>query len=103
PAHRGPLFSPLRISRLTLRTAALDRAGNFYRRLFGAEITSPSAYRSRAFPVGDPVLKLFSPPEPLPLDVGLDPIRIAVKDYTIDDAARILRERGIEISAAPAG
>jgi hypothetical protein len=39
----------------------------------------------------------------LPLDVGLDHIRIAVKDYTIDNAARILHERGIEMSAAPAG
>jgi catechol 2,3-dioxygenase-like lactoylglutathione lyase family enzyme len=103
PARRGPAFSPLRISRLTLRTADLDRAGNFYRRLFGAEITSPAAYRSRAFPIGDAVLELFSPPEALPLDVGLDHIRIAVKDYTIDHAARILGERGIEISAAPAG
>ena len=102
PAQLGPAFSPVRISRLTLRTADLDRAGNFYRRLFG-EITSPAAYRSRAFPIGDAVLELFSPPEASPLDMGLDHIRIAVKDYTIDNAARILRERGIETSAAPAG
>jgi hypothetical protein len=39
----------------------------------------------------------------VPLDAGLDHFRIAVKDYTIDNAARILRERGIEMSAAPAG
>jgi catechol 2,3-dioxygenase-like lactoylglutathione lyase family enzyme len=103
PARLGPAFSPLRISRLTLRTADLDRAGDFYRRLFGAEITSPAAYRSRAFSIGDAVLELFSPPEALPLDAGLDHIRIAVKDYTIDNAARILREHGIEMSAAPAG
>jgi catechol 2,3-dioxygenase-like lactoylglutathione lyase family enzyme len=102
PARLGPLFSPLAISRLTLRTADLDRAGNFYRRLFG-EITSPAAYRSRAFRIGDAVLELFSPPEALPLDAGLDHIRIAVKDYAIDHAARILRERGIEMSAAPTG
>jgi catechol 2,3-dioxygenase-like lactoylglutathione lyase family enzyme len=103
PARLGPAFSPLVISRLTLRTADLDRAGDFYRRLFGAEITSPAAYRSRAFSIGDAVLELFSPPEALPLDAGLDHIRIAVKDYTIDNAARILREHGIEMSAAPAG
>jgi catechol 2,3-dioxygenase-like lactoylglutathione lyase family enzyme len=103
PARLGPLFSPLGISRLTLRTADLDRAGSFYRRLFGAEITSPAAYRSRAFPIGDAVLELFSPPEALPLDAGLDHIRIAVKDYAIDTAAHLLRERGIEIIAAPAG
>jgi hypothetical protein len=30
-------------------------------------------------------------------------IRIAVRDYAIDNAARILRERGIETAAAPAG
>ena len=102
PARLGPLFSPLGISRLTLRTADLDRVGNFYRRLFG-EITSPAAYRSRAFPIGDAVLELFSPPEALPLDAGLDHIRIAVKEYAIDHAARILRERGVEMSAALAG
>jgi hypothetical protein len=46
---------------------------------------------------------LVSYPEALPADAGLDCIRIAVRDFTADAAARILRERSIEMTAAPVG
>jgi hypothetical protein len=32
---------------------------------------------------------------------GLDHIRVAVKDFTIEAATRVLRERGIATTAAP--
>jgi catechol 2,3-dioxygenase-like lactoylglutathione lyase family enzyme len=100
PARVGPAFSPLAISRIALRSADLARAGDFYRRLFGAEIASAPSSRSRAFSIGDAILELVPPPPASPSSAGLDHIRIAVKDFTIDTATRILRERGIEMSAA---
>jgi hypothetical protein len=45
---------------------------------------------------------LVSYPEALPADAGLDCIRIAVRDFTADAAAR-MRERSIEMTAAPVG
>jgi hypothetical protein len=62
PARIGPAFFPLAISRIVLQTADLARAGDFYLRLFGAEITSARSSRSRAFSLGDCVLELVSLP-----------------------------------------
>lgn len=98
PVRVGPALSPLAMSRISLRSADLARAGDFYGRLFGAEIASAASTRSRAFGLGDSVLELIS----APANSGaakreLDYIRIAVKDFSIEATARILRERGIKI------
>jgi hypothetical protein len=100
PARIGPAFFPLAISRIVLQTADLARAGDFYLRLFGAEITSARSSRSRAFSLGDCVLELVSLPAASRSATGLDRMVIAVKDFTIATATRILRERGIETGAA---
>ena len=89
------------MSRIGIRVADLARAGDFYGRLFGTEIASAASGRSRAFSVGDSVLELISVPASPGSTAGLAFIRIAVKDFTVEMAARILRERSIEIGAAP--
>jgi len=104
PARVGPALSPLSMSRIAIPSADIARAGDFYRRLFGAEIASAASGRSRAFGLGDSVLELISAPANSgPAGRGLDHIRIAIKDFTVETAARILRERGIktEDGAAP--
>src|SRR5215468_3201950 len=98
PARIGPAMSPLSMSRIALRSADLGRAGDFYGRLFGTEIASAASGRSRAFGLGDSVLELISvPANSGPAKRGLDYVRIAVKDFSVDAATRILRERGIKI------
>ena len=99
PARTGPALSPLSMSRIAIRSVDLTRAGDFYRRPFGTEIVSEASSRSRAFSVGDSVLELVA----APADVGrgLDHIRVAVKDFTIEAATRVLRERGIATTATP--
>ena len=100
-ARVGPALSPLSMSRIGIRVADLARAGDFYGRLFGTEIASAASTRSRAFSVGDSVLELIAAPANSGSAAGrsLDYIRIAVKDFTVEMAMRILRERGIEIGA----
>ncbi len=98
PARVGPALSPLSMSRIGLRSADLARAGDFYGRLFGTETASAAPTRSRTFGLGDSVLELIS----APANSGsakreLDYIRIAVKDFSIETATRILRERGIKV------
>jgi len=95
PPRVGPALSPLSISRIGIKSADLARAGDFYRRLFGAEIASAASTGSRAFSVGDSIVELVAAP-----GRGLDHIRIAVKDFTVETATRVLRERGIEASTA---
>jgi catechol-2,3-dioxygenase len=89
------------MSRIGLRIASLARAGDFYSRLFGTEITSAASSRSRAFSLGDSVLELISAPASSGSTAGrgLVYIRIAVNDFSVEAATRILRERGIESSA----
>jgi catechol 2,3-dioxygenase-like lactoylglutathione lyase family enzyme len=102
PARVGPALSPLSMSRIGLRCADLARAGDFYRRLLGTEIASAAS--TRAFGLGDSVLELVSAPANSgPAGRGLDHIRIAVKDFTVEAAARVVRERGIKMDerAAP--
>jgi catechol 2,3-dioxygenase-like lactoylglutathione lyase family enzyme len=102
PARVGPALSPLSMSRIGLRCADLARAGDFYRRLLGTEIVSAAS--TRAFGLGDSVLELVSAPANSgPAGRGLDHIRIAVKDFTVEAAARVVRERGIKMDerAAP--
>jgi catechol 2,3-dioxygenase-like lactoylglutathione lyase family enzyme len=104
PARVGPALSPLSMSRIGLRSADVGRAGDFYGRLFGTEITSAASGRSRAFGLGDSVLELISvPANSGSAKHGLDYIRVAVKDFSLEAATRILRERGIktEDGAAP--
>jgi catechol 2,3-dioxygenase-like lactoylglutathione lyase family enzyme len=103
PARVGPALSPLSMSRIGLRIASLGRAGDFYSRLFGTEIASAASSRSRAFSLGDSVLELISAPanSGSATGRGLVYIRIAVKDFSVEAATRVLRERGIENSAAP--
>ena len=86
------------MSRIGKRTADLARAGNFYGRLFGTEIASAASSRSRAFGIGDSVLELVLAPvnSGAAAGRGLDHIRIAVKDFFVETAARVLRERGIK-------
>ena len=99
PARVGPPLSPLSMSRIGLRSADLRRAGDFYSRLFGTEIASAASGRSRAFGLGDSVLELISAPANSgPASRGLDYIRVAVKDFSVEAATRILRERGIKIA-----
>ena len=95
PPRVGPALSPLSISRIGIKSADLARAGDFYRRLFGAEMASAASTGSRAFSVGDSVVELVAAP-----GRGLDHIRIAIKDFTVESATRVLRERGIEASVA---
>ncbi len=99
PARTGPALSPLSMSRIGIHCADLAHAGDFYRRLFGTEIASAASSRSRAFGVGDSVLELISAPANSgpAAGRGLDHIRIAVKDFTVENATRVLRERGIKI------
>jgi catechol 2,3-dioxygenase-like lactoylglutathione lyase family enzyme len=104
PARVGPSLSPLSMSRIGLRCTDLARAGDFYGRLFGTEIASAASSGSRAFGLGDSVLELVSvPANSGPARRGLDHIRIAVKDFTVEAAARVVRERGIKMDdrAAP--
>jgi catechol 2,3-dioxygenase-like lactoylglutathione lyase family enzyme len=104
PARVGPALSPLSMSRIGIRCMDLARAGDFYRRLFGTEIASAASSGSRAFGIGDSVLELDSAPANSgPAGRGLDHIRIAVKDFTVEAAARVVRERGIAMDdrAAP--
>ncbi|SRR5579871_83260 len=99
PARVGPSLSPLSMSRLALRSAELARAGDFYGRLFGSEIASAASSRSRAFGLGDSVLELVSTPANSGATIrGLDHVRIAVKDFSVEGATRVLRERGIKIA-----
>jgi len=95
PPRVGPALSPLSISRIGIKSADLARGGDFYRRLFGTEIASAASTGSRAFSVGDSVVQLVAAP-----GRGLDHIRIAIKDFSVETATRVLRERGIEATAA---
>jgi catechol 2,3-dioxygenase-like lactoylglutathione lyase family enzyme len=104
PARAGLALSPLSMSRIGLRTADVGRAGDFYGRLFGTEIASAASDRSRAFGLGDSVLELSSvPANSGSAKRGLDYIRVAVKDFSVETSTRILRERGIKTNdgAAP--
>src|SRR5262249_10523751 len=85
--------------------ADLGRAADYYGHLFGAEIASAASSRSRAFSVGDSVLELVSVPtnSALPTHLGMDHIRIAIKDFNAGTVAQALRERVIGMSAAPQG
>jgi catechol 2,3-dioxygenase-like lactoylglutathione lyase family enzyme len=98
PARVGPSLSPLSMSRIGLPCASLARTGDFYRRLFGTEVSSPAADRSRTFGLGDSVLELV----PASANEGaggrnLDHIRIAVKDFSVDRVSDVLRTRGIKM------
>jgi catechol 2,3-dioxygenase-like lactoylglutathione lyase family enzyme len=98
PARVGPALSPLSMSRISLRSADLVRAGDFYGRLFGTEVASAVPGRSRAFGLGDSVLELTSgPANSGSAKRGLDYVRIAVKEFSVETATRVLRERGIKI------
>ena len=104
PPRVGAALSPLSMSRIGLGSADVGRAGDFYGRLFGTEIASAASGRSRAFGLGDSVLELISgPANSGSAKRGLDYIRVAVKDFSVEAATRILRERGIKTDegAAP--
>jgi catechol 2,3-dioxygenase-like lactoylglutathione lyase family enzyme len=91
------------MSRCGIRSTDIGRAGDFYGRLFGAEIASAAAGRSRAFSLGDSVLELISAPANSgSAGRSLDHIRIAVKDFSVETATRVLRERGINIDGTAA-
>jgi catechol 2,3-dioxygenase-like lactoylglutathione lyase family enzyme len=81
----------------------LARAEDFYGRLFGNESASAASGRSRAFSIGDAVLELVSVAagSAPATGLGMDHIRIAIKDFNGETVGRILRERGIEMGAAP--
>jgi catechol 2,3-dioxygenase-like lactoylglutathione lyase family enzyme len=103
PARIGPALLPLSMSRIGLRSADLGRAGDFYGRLFGTEIASAALGRSRAFALGDSVLELTSAPANSGSSSrGLDYIRIAVRDFSVETATRALRERGVKIDSGAA-
>jgi catechol 2,3-dioxygenase-like lactoylglutathione lyase family enzyme len=98
PPRVGPALSPLSMSRIGLHSADLGRAGDFYARLFGSEITSSVPARSRVFGLGDSVLELSSAPANAGAAMRrLNYIRVAVKDFSVEAATRILRERGITV------
>jgi catechol 2,3-dioxygenase-like lactoylglutathione lyase family enzyme len=104
PPSVGPMLLPLSMSRIGLRSADLGRAGDFYGHLFGTEIASAAPGRSRLFGLGDSVLELISAPaNASPATRRLDYIRVAVKDFSVETATRVLRERGMKIDdgAAP--
>ena len=97
PARAGPALTPLSMSRLALQSADLARAGDFYARLFGTEVGSTASSRSRAFTIGDAVVALVAVPVSAtpPARLGMDHIRIAVKDFNAEMVGQILREQGI--------
>lgn len=102
-ARIGPALSPLSIGRIGIRIADLARAGDFYGRLFGAEIASAASGRSRAIGLGDSVLELISAPANSgPKSCALEYMRIAVKDFSVETTTRVLLERGIKIDDGPA-
>ncbi len=104
PARVGPALTPLAMSRIALPSASLARTGDFYRRLLGTEVASPAADRSRAFGLGDSVLELVpAAANEGSSGRGLDHIRIAVKDFSVDGVSGVLRARGIKMDdkAAP--
>jgi hypothetical protein len=105
PDRVGPALSPLAISRVALRCADVARAGDYYGRLFGTEITSAASSRSRAFSVGDSVLELISMPANSASSAppGMDHMRIAIRDFNTEVARRTLRERSIASSDIPGG
>jgi catechol-2,3-dioxygenase len=91
------------MSRIGLHSADLGRAGDFYTRLFGTEIASSAPARSRRFGLGDSVLELTAAPADAGLAIRrLDYIRVAVKNFSVETAARVLRERGIKAGDAAA-
>jgi catechol 2,3-dioxygenase-like lactoylglutathione lyase family enzyme len=96
PVRAGPALSPLSMSRVGLQSADVTRAGDYYGRLFGSEITSAASRRSRAFSVGDSVLEVISAGATSGTSTarGIDHIRVAVKD-SAESIRRTLRERGI--------
>jgi catechol 2,3-dioxygenase-like lactoylglutathione lyase family enzyme len=103
PPRVGPALSPQSMSRIGLHSADLGRAGDFYARLFGTEIASSAPARSRTFGLGDSVLELIA----VPANAGaairrLDYIRVAVKDFSLETATHVLRERGIKAGAGAA-
>jgi catechol 2,3-dioxygenase-like lactoylglutathione lyase family enzyme len=102
PVGPKPPLSPLSISRIALLCADLAHAGDYYGRLFGTEISSAASSRSRAIGLGDSVLELIAAPaNSAPAGhLGMDHLRIAIKDFNADTVGRALRERGIETSAA---
>jgi catechol 2,3-dioxygenase-like lactoylglutathione lyase family enzyme len=94
----GPALSPQSMSRIGLHSADLRRAGDFYARLFGTEIASSAPTGSRRFGLGDSVLELIAAPANAgPAIRRLDYIRVAVKDFSIETAMHVLRERGIKV------
>jgi catechol 2,3-dioxygenase-like lactoylglutathione lyase family enzyme len=101
----GPALSPLAMSRISLRTADMVRAEDFYGRLFGMESAAAASERSRAFSLRDAVLELASVSgvSDLPGGLGMDHIRIAVNDFNADRVGRVLRDRGIEMATAAPG
>jgi catechol 2,3-dioxygenase-like lactoylglutathione lyase family enzyme len=105
PARTGPALTPLSISRIGLRSTDLARAGDYYGRLFGTEIASSAANRSRAFSIGDSVIEVVfvAATSTSAARVKLDYLRIAIKDFDGETVARVLRERGIEFGASPSG
>jgi len=102
PARTGPALSPLSISRVVLLCADVARAGDYYGKLFGTEIASAASGRSRAFSIGDSVLEVIpvAANSAAPTRLGMDRIRVAIKDFNAATVAQVLRERGIESSAA---
>ena len=102
PARTGPALSPLSISRVVLLCADVARAGDYYGKLFGTEIASAASSRSRAFSIGDSVLEVIpvAANSAAPTRLGMDRIRVAIKDFNAATVAQVLRERGIESSAA---
>ena len=104
PPRVGPALLPLSISRIGLHSADLGHAGDFYARLFGTEMTSSVPARSRVFGLGDSVLELTSAPANAgPAIRRLDYIRVAVKDFSVGTAMRVLRERGLNVGDGTAG
>jgi catechol 2,3-dioxygenase-like lactoylglutathione lyase family enzyme len=98
PPRVGPALLPMSISRIGLHSADLGHAGDFYARLFGTEIASSVPPRSRVFGLGDSVLELTSAPANAgPAIRRLNYIRVAVKDFSVETATRVLRERGLTV------
>ena len=91
----GPSLSPLSIGQIGIRCSDLARAADFYGRLFGTEIASAASSRSRFFSMCNSVLALI----PASSGPALEHMRIAVKDFTVDEAMRVLRERKIDATA----
>jgi hypothetical protein len=92
--RQGTPFVPVGIREIALRVADLNKSGNFLAKVFGGEVRSDSAEKSRRFKFGRTEIRLIPRAPGMPNDVSLDHWTITTKDFNADSAKRALQQRG---------